>query len=52
MSPREVLTTLGQPGARVTNTFTYCMDAGRTARLTFGEDGTLLTWKYPKRPPA
>jgi hypothetical protein len=51
MSPRDVLTTLGQPGSRQANVFTYCMDAGRTARLTFGSDGTLLTWKYPKRPP-
>jgi hypothetical protein len=43
MTPRQVLATLGQPSVRVGRTFQYCVDAGRTATVTFTSDGSLTT---------
>ncbi|MDX1622233.1 MAG: outer membrane protein assembly factor BamE, partial [Nitriliruptorales bacterium] len=41
MTPEQVLQTLGQPDARVDDTYEYCTAVGRTT-LRFDEDGRLL----------
>jgi hypothetical protein len=44
MTPRQVLEFIGQPDTRVGTDFTYCMDGGRKATLTFGQNGVLTDW--------
>jgi hypothetical protein len=52
MTPREVLSAIGQPGVRSGSTFTYCIEGGGTATFRFTEDDRLFSTKYAKTPPA
>ena len=45
MTSEAILRELGQPGSRSGSTFTFCMEKGRTATLTFDGAGTLATWR-------
>jgi hypothetical protein len=47
MTPERVLATLGQPHSRTGHSFRYCMTGGRTASVTFNDNGRLDKVSHP-----